>query len=81
MGYSPWGCKELDTTEQLHFIMKCKRKKFLFRRGGIVCLLLFFFLIFTFGPWWVLVVVHAGFIALVSLVGEHLQDLSYSTRV
>ena len=19
MGYSPWGCKELDTTEQLHF--------------------------------------------------------------
>ena len=19
VGYSPWGCKELDTTEQLHF--------------------------------------------------------------
>ena len=19
MGYSPWGCKELDTTERLHF--------------------------------------------------------------
>ena len=19
MGYSPWGCKELDTTEQLHW--------------------------------------------------------------
>ena len=19
MGYSPWGCKESDTTEQLHF--------------------------------------------------------------
>ena len=19
MAYSPWGCKELDTTEQLHF--------------------------------------------------------------
>ena len=21
-GYSPWGCKELDTTEQLHFLSK-----------------------------------------------------------
>ena len=20
MGYSPWGCKESDTTEQLHFL-------------------------------------------------------------
>ena len=20
MGYSPWGCKELDTTERLHFL-------------------------------------------------------------
>ena len=20
VGYSPWGCKELDTTEQLHFL-------------------------------------------------------------
>ena len=20
VGYSPWGCKESDTTEQLHFI-------------------------------------------------------------
>ena len=20
MGYSPWGCKELDTTEWLHFL-------------------------------------------------------------
>ena len=22
MGYSPWGCKELDTTERLHFILE-----------------------------------------------------------
>ena len=20
-GYSPWGCKELDTTERLHFLL------------------------------------------------------------
>ena len=29
-GYSPWGCKELDTTEQLTFIM---RSKYLLARG------------------------------------------------
>ena len=23
--YSPWGCKELDTTEQLHFHIPCPR--------------------------------------------------------
>ena len=25
MGYSPWGCKELDTTEQLHFHFSLSR--------------------------------------------------------
>ena len=23
VGYSPWGCKESDTTEQLHFHFQC----------------------------------------------------------
>ena len=23
VGYSPWGCKELDTTERLHFLSFC----------------------------------------------------------
>ena len=39
VGYSPWGCKESDTTEQLHFtsliILKLSKKKcpdFLFIR-------------------------------------------------
>ena len=30
MGYSPWGCKELDTTERLtlsHFILPCQEGK------------------------------------------------------
>ena len=24
MGYSPWGCKESDTTERLHFFQKSR---------------------------------------------------------
>ena len=24
LGYSPWGCKELDTTEQLHYLSICE---------------------------------------------------------
>ena len=26
MGYSPWGHKESDTTERLHFIINCNGK-------------------------------------------------------
>ena len=26
IGYSPWGCKESDTTERLHFLMHWRRK-------------------------------------------------------
>ena len=36
VGYSPWGCKELDTTEWLLFVSLRKVKNF------IVCLFLFF---------------------------------------
>ena len=31
MGYSPWGRKELDTTERLHFHFSLKYHNYLFR--------------------------------------------------
>ena len=34
MGYSPWGCKELDTTEQLHFPFLSPQYSHTVRSGG-----------------------------------------------
>ena len=36
VGYSPWGCKELDTTEQLHFLYHLSHKESP-RMGVVVC--------------------------------------------
>ena len=36
VGYSPWGCKELDTTEQLHFHFQIYRSIILFFCGIFV---------------------------------------------
>ena len=44
VGYSPWGHKELDTTEQLHFHNKTKVKK----NDLSICLHKFFLKIFIY---------------------------------
>ena len=31
VGYSPWGCKESDTTERLHFVKERKKKSRTFK--------------------------------------------------
>ena len=36
IGYSPWGCKESDTTEQLHSPSPCEVQQILFLPGGSV---------------------------------------------
>ena len=36
VGYGPWGWKELDTTKQLHFTVKLKKKNKKFNHKGYV---------------------------------------------
>ena len=41
VGYSPWGCKELDTTELLHFHFHQESLQFLFtfcHKNGVICI-------------------------------------------
>ena len=37
VGYSPWGCKESDMTEQLHFHFKLKKREEDLERSEKVC--------------------------------------------